>query len=95
MATFKRLSDSFYSIQRSEKSQSLLFPKGIIPDLYDRLSCCIQEGLKRLENTNLPDTETKVGDKIICRMTISMESEVVRIDIREWYTSLTGGLNPT
>jgi hypothetical protein len=95
MATFKRLSDSFYSIQRSEKAQSLLFPRGIIPELFERLGWCVQEGLKRLEDTTLPDTDTKVGDKIICRVTTASDSGVVRIDIREWYTTLTGSLNPT
>lgn len=95
MAAFKRLSDSFYCIQRSEKSQSLLFPKSIIPDLFERLGWCIQEGLKRVETAHLPDTDTKVGDKIICRVSTSTETGVVRIDIREWYTTLTGTLSPT
>lgn len=95
MACFKRLSDSFYSIQRSEKAQSLIFPTSLIPELYEKLSWCQQEALKRLEDGNLPDTQSSVGAKIICRVMSVHETGAVRIDIREWYTSLSGALNPT
>ena len=95
MACLKRLTESYYSIQRSEKGQSLIFPTSLIPELYEKLSWCQQEALKRLEDENLPDTQTSVGKKIICRVMSIHETGAVRIDIREWYTSLSGALNPT
>ena len=82
MATFKKLNNDFYAIQRHSKSQILILSVGTVAELLPILQLAILDALERTTNGNLPETQYTISQKYIVCISISPERGSVQIDIR-------------
>ena len=95
MATFKKLNNDFYAIQRHSKSQILILSVGTVAELLPILQLAMLDGLERLSNGNLPDSQYTISQKYIVFVSLSPDSGSVRLDIWEWFTNPDGESKPT
>ena len=96
MACFKKLNGDFYAIHRdSKKAQILILPVGVVVELYKLLELAMQDGLERMVDGNLPDSQHVLQNKYIIKVSSPTERCGVRVDVREWYTDKDGDLKPT
>lgn len=94
MATFKKITNDYYAIERFSKPQMLILPVEVLGQLSTVLQQAMKDGLDRLKNSNLPDSQSTIMEKYIVRVSAASDSSPVRIDIREWYSDKEGDLKP-